>query len=392
MIDKIKEFYRIPAVPFVNLGANYLQVREEVLKRFDQISSQGAYILTEELQSFEDAFAKFCGTSYALGVGNGADALFLSLKALGIKEGDEVITAPNSFIASAGIIDAAGAKIVFVDVGDDYNINPELIEKAITPRTKAIIPIHLTGRPAEMDTIMQIAMKHHLFVVEDAAQAVGARYKNRRVGSLGDTGCFSLHPLKNLHVHGDGGVITTNDYELYKKLLLLRNHGLKNRDECVLWAYNSRLDAIQAGIAGIKLKHLDKWNQRYREIAEMYRKGLSTLVETPVDKPQEEAVYHNFIIQTDQRDELQKYLLQLGIETKVHYPIPLHLQEAAKELGYKEGDFPVTEKQAKRILSLPIYPELTDEQVNGVIGAIKSFFSVITGMTPATARFSRLAR
>ncbi len=378
VVEKIKEFYTIHSkkVPFVNLGANYRQVRNEVLEKFDTISLQGAYILTDELRHFEEDFARFCGTAFALGVGNGADALFLSLKALGIKEGDEVITAPNSFIATAGVIAATGATPVFVDVGEDYNINPNLIEAAITPKTKAILPVHLTGRPAEMDEILRIAKKHTLFVIEDAAQAVGARYKNKRVGSLGDIGCFSLHPLKNLHVHGDGGVITTNNPELYRKLLLLRNHGLRNRDECTFWAYNSRLDAIQAAIAGIKLKRLDEWNARYRRIAEKYREGLRDIVEVPIDKPAEEAVYHNFIIQTDRREALQKYLLERGIETKVHYPIPLHLQDAAVDLGYKQGDFPITEQQAQRILSLPIYPELTDEQVKAVIDAITEFYQL----------------
>ena len=308
-------------------------------------------------------------------MGNGTDALFLSLRALGIRQGDEVITAPNSFIATAGAIVAAGAKPVFVDVKGDYNINPDLIKQAITTKTKAIIPVHLTGRPADMDTILIIARKHGLYVIEDAAQAIGARYKGKRVGSLGSTGCFSLHPLKNLHVHGDGGIITTNNKELYEKLLKLRNHGLKNRDECDFWGYNSRLDSIQAAIGNIKLEYLGDWNKRHREIAVMYRKNLSGVVTVPVDKEFEEPVYHNFIIQGDKRDELQKYLLERGIETKIHYPIPIHLQEAASSLGYKERDFLVCEAQAKRILSLPIYPELTDGQVNMVIKAIKSFYS-----------------
>ena len=362
-------------VKFVDLGAQYKILKDEIIKKFDEISSKGAYILTDELKKFEKNFADYCKVKYAIGVGNGTDALFLSLRALGIRQGDEVITAPNSFIATAGAIVAAGAKPVFVDVKDDYNINPDLIKQAITPKTKAIIPVHLTGRPADMDTILIIARKHGLYVIEDAAQAIGARYKGKRVGSLGSTGCFSLHPLKNLHVHGDGGIITTNNKELYEKLLKLRNHGLKNRDECDFWGYNSRLDSIQAAIGNIKLEYLGDWNKRHREIAVMYRKNLSGVVTVPVDKEFEEPVYHNFIIQGDKRDELQKYLLERGIETKIHYPIPIHLQEAASSLGYKERDFLVCEAQAKRILSLPIYPELTDGQVNMVIKAIKSFYS-----------------
>ena len=362
-------------VKFVDLGAQYKILKDEIIKKFDEISSKGAYILTDELKKFEKNFADYCKVKYAIGVGNGTDALFLSLRALGIRQGDEVITAPNSFIATAGAIVAAGAKPVFVDVKGDYNINPDLIKQAITTKTKAIIPVHLTGRPADMDTILIIARKHGLYVIEDAAQAIGARYKGKRVGSLGSTGCFSLHPLKNLHVHGDGGIITTNNKELYEKLLKLRNHGLKNRDECDFWGYNSRLDSIQAAIGNIKLEYLGDWNKRHREIAVMYRKNLSGVVTVPVDKEFEEPVYHNFIIQGDKRDELQKYLLERGIETKIHYPIPIHLQEAASSLGYKERDFLVCEAQAKRILSLPIYPELTDGQVNMVIKAIKSFYS-----------------
>ncbi len=226
-----------------------------------------------------------------------------------------------------------------------------------------------------MDKIMIIAKKHGLFVIEDAAQAVGAEYKNKKAGSFGDTGCFSLHPLKNLHVQGDGGIITTNDKELYEKILKLRNHGLKNRDECEMWGFNSRLDSIQASIGNIKLKHIDKWNNRHRDIANKYRENLKNLVMVPSDKDFENPVYHNFIIQFNKRDELQAYLLNNGIDTKIHYPIPIHLQEAAKNLGHKEGDFPIAEKQCKTILSLPIYPELTDDEIELIISTFKSYFN-----------------
>ena len=225
-----------------------------------------------------------------------------------------------------------------------------------------------------MSPIMEIAQKHNLAVVEDAAQSIGASYKREKVGSFGDAGCFSLHPLKNLHVHGDGGFITTNSTELYDKLLKLRNHGLKSRDECELWGYNSRLDAIQAAIGNLKLRYLDKWVQRRREIASAYRKSLAEVIEVPKDKDAEEAVYHTFVIQCSNRDRLQEYLEKKGIETKIHYPIPIHLQQSAKALGYKKGDFPVAEKQAEKILSLPIYPELKEEHVEEVIRGIKSFY------------------
>ncbi len=362
-------------VKFVNLGLQFQNLKEEIISKFEELSSKGAYVLTDELKIFEENFASFCGTKYAIGVGNCTDALFLSLKALGIGEGDEVITVPNSFIATAGAINVVGAKPVFVDVKEDYNIDPEKIEQAITTKTKAIIPVHLTGRVADMDKIMIIAKKHGLFVIEDAAQAVGAEYKNKKAGSFGDTGCFSLHPLKNLHVQGDGGIITTNDKELYEKILKLRNHGLKNRDECEMWGFNSRLDSIQASIGNIKLKHIDKWNNRHRDIANKYRENLKNLVMVPSDKDFENPVYHNFIIQFNKRDELQAYLLNNGIDTKIHYPIPIHLQEAAKNLGHKEGDFPIAEKQCKTILSLPIYPELTDDEIELIISTFKSYFN-----------------
>jgi dTDP-3-amino-2,3,6-trideoxy-4-keto-D-glucose/dTDP-3-amino-3,4,6-trideoxy-alpha-D-glucose/dTDP-2,6-dideoxy-D-kanosamine transaminase len=364
-------------VPFVNLGIHYKNLKDEIIQKFDDISSQGSYVLTNELNEFEKNFANFCGTKYAIGVANGTDALILSMKAIGIKEGDEVITAPNSFIASAGAIAAVGATPVFVDVNEDYNINPDLIENAITEKTKAIMPIHLTGRPAEMNKIIEIANSHNLKIIEDAAQAIGAEYKGKKVGSFGISGCFSLHPLKNLHVQGDGGIITTNNTEFFEKIIKLRNHGLKNRDECEFWGYNSRLDSIQAGIGNIKLKKIDDWNNRYREIASIYREGLKEInnhLIVPKDKDYENPVYHNFVIETQRRDELVQHLLNNGIETKVHYPIPLHLQEAASSLGYFKGDFPVCELQTTKILSLPIYPELTNEQIELVIKNIKSFF------------------
>lgn len=361
-------------VPFVNLGLQYLSVKNEILEAFDSISRRGAYIMGPELQSFEKNFAAYCGTKYALGIGNGGDALFLVLKALGIGPGDEVITAANSFIASAWAIAGVGAKTVFVDVKSDYNIDIEKLRQAITPKTKAIMPVHLTGRPADMDQIMALAKEKNLHVIEDAAQAVGATYKGKKTGSFGIAGCFSLHPLKNLHVHGDGGAITTNDQALYEKVSLLRNHGLKNRDECVIWGHNSRLDTIQAAIADIKLKHLDKWNDRFRAIGERYNKELAGCVSVPLSRENETQIFHRYIITTDQRDQLQAHLLNKGIETKVNYPIPLHLQECSKELGYKKGSFPVSERLAETILSLPIYAELEDSQVDLVIQEVKSFF------------------
>ena len=360
-------------IPFVNPSLQYKALREEILSRFDRISLTGNYVLGEELKEFEKSFADFCGTSFALGVGNGSDALSFSLLGLGVKPGDEVITAPNSFVSSAWTIANIGARPIFVDVGDDFNINPRLIQESITSRTKAIMPVHLTGRVADMEMINKIAKDHNLLVIEDAAQAVGASYKSKMSGSFGDAGCFSLHPLKNLHVHGDGGVITTDNEDLYNRVLKMRNHGLKNRNECEFWGWNSRLDEIQASIANLKLSYLNKWNDRFFEIANFYIKELSDYIEVPNIKEFEKPVFHRFIIQHENRDDLKSFLEKNGVMTAINYPIPLHLHEASSQYGYKKGDFPVTEKQANRVLSLPIYPELEDSQVEYVIAKIKSF-------------------
>ena len=361
-------------VPFVSIGKQYESLRSEFTKAFDEVGSSGQYIMGEILEEFEASFAEYCGTNFALGVANGSDALFLSLKAMDIGEGDEVITCPNSFIASAWVIEATKAKPVFVDCANDFNIDYTKIEDAISPKTKAILPIHLTGRPAPMTEIINIASHHNLYVLEDAAQAIGANYKGKRVGSLGDAAGFSLHPLKNLGIMGDGGVFTSSNKELYEKVKKLRNHGLKNRDECEIWGFNSRLDALQAKLATIKLNYIEKWNDRFKSIARFYKAELDELLITPTDKPHEDPVYHNFVIRVESRDKLMMFLLSEGIETKIHYPIPIHLQECAKNMNYVLGDFPKTELFADQMISLPIYPELTDDQVEMVTRAIKSYF------------------
>ena len=361
-------------VKFVNLGLQYKNLKEEILTKIDFLSSNGSYVLTEELEKFEENFSKYCGVKYAIGVGNGSDAIFFSLLSQGIGKGDEIITAPNSFIATAWTISNTGAKIVFCDVGDDYNLDAKKIEKSITKKTKAIIPVHLTGRIANMDEINKIAKNNNLFVIEDAAQAVGAEYNNKKAGSFGLTGCFSLHPLKNLHVNGDGGVVTTNDESVYSFLKKIRNHGLVNRDECEFWGYNSRLDSIKAGIANIKLNYLDEWNNRFRTIASYYRNELKNIMFVPEEKSFESPIYHRFIVQCENRDILKQYLEEIGVETKINYPIPLHLQKAASSLQYKLGDFPRAEEQAKRILSLPIYAEMQDNEVEYVVECIKKFY------------------
>ena len=361
-------------VPYINLAAQHIPIMSELLAEVESVLKTGQFILGKTVADFEKKFAEICGANFAIGVANGTDALVLALKVAGIKAGDEVITAPNSFLASASSIALAGAIPVFADVRDDFNIDPEQIKKLIGPKTKAIMPVHLTGRPADMDAIMDIANAHNLIVIEDAAQAVGASYGNKKVGSIGHLACFSLHPLKNLSAAGDGGVITTNNKLYYDKLMIMRNHGLKNRDECVYWSLNSRLDAMQAALLNVKLKYLANWTDRRRNLAAIYQDRIKDLVKVPMDSNKEKAVYHTFIIQTEFRDELQEYLLAKDIESKVHYPIPIHFQEAAKQLAYQKGDFPVTEAQVGKILSLPVYPELSDEQVHYVCDTIIEFF------------------
>lgn len=364
----------IENIPFIDLAQQHRYLKNELLSAVDKVLDHGQFILGPEVKSFERCFADFCGVTYAVGVDNGTSALILTLRALGIGDGDEVITVPNSFLATASCITAVGAKPVFVDVRGDLNIDPSKIECAITERTKAIIPVHLTGRPAEMGQITAIANKYGVYVIEDSAQASGAKYFGQKTGSFGIAGCFSLHPLKVLSAVGDAGIITTNDSGLYERLLILRNHGLRSRDECEVWSINSRLDTIQAAMLLVKMRYFDKWIEVRRAIAAYYREQLREYAAVPEEMPHEFSVYQTFIIQAERRDELQKYLLARHIETKVHYPIPLHLQEAAEGLGYATGAFPVTENLAETILSLPIYPELTQIQIERVISAIREFY------------------
>lgn len=357
-------------VPFVSLERQYLKYKAEIDEAFSRVASSGAYIFGEEVEAFEKDLAEICGVPYVLTVANGTDASILAMKALGIGKGDEVITAPNSFIASASSIIAVGATPVFADVCEDHNIDPEAVKAAITDKTKAIVPVHLTGRPAKMGELMSLGLP----IVEDAAQAIGALYKGQPVGSFGEFGCFSLHPLKNLFVMGDGGFISMKSEEHYERLKHLRNHGLINRNECVTWSMNSRLDAVHAAIGRVKTRHFDKITARFRAVADRYRESLRDVVHVPEDTADQKAVYHNFVILTEKRDELQQYLQSKGIGCAIHYPVLLHLQEAAKDIGYKLGDFPVAEMLNKKQLSLPIYPEITNEEIDTVISRIKEFY------------------
>ncbi len=364
-------------VPYVNIGLQHAAIKEELMGAVSTVIDHGKFILGDEIEIFEKSFAELCGVRFAVAVHSGTDALILALRSLGIGPGDEVITVPNSFVASTGCIVMTGAKPVFIDVREDYNMDPQSIKKAITPRTRAILPVHLTGRPADMDPILEIAARHKLPVVEDGAQAVLAEYKGRRVGSFGTVGCFSLHPLKTLNACGDGGVLTTQDKKIYERLKVLRNLGLKTRDNCEVWSAHSRLDTLQAAILLVKMKYLDRWTRRRRANAAFYQKALGKLFQlrVPNDKTYENAVYHTFVIQAQNRDELKNYLMRNGIETAIHYPIPIHLQKAAADLGYGPGDFPVAERLAQTILSLPVYPELQDSQLNAVAQTIKAFYN-----------------
>ncbi len=362
-------------VPYINLGLQHQKDKSEILGKVSDLLDSGMFILGEEVKQFESQFAALSGTKYAVGVANGTDGLILSMRALGIGPGDEVITAPNSYLASASSIELIGATAVFADVSSSYNLDPIEIEKKISHKTKAIIAVHLTGRPADMDAINEVACKHNLFVIEDAAQAVGATYKGKPVGGLGFIGSFSLHPLKNLAAIGDAGIITTNDEKVYEFLLKARTHGMKSRDECEFWSINSRLDAVQAAILNVKIKRIGEWTARRREIAAKYQEGIGHLVHVPRDDEHTYSVYHTFIIRSKKRDELQAYLAEQGIDTKVHYPIAIHQQEAAKQIASASDSYPETEKQIEEILSLPVYPELTDEQIEHVISQIKNFYS-----------------
>ena len=364
-------------IPYVDLISQHSSIKELILTAVEEVLDHGQFVNGEETTAFEKAFSQLCEVQFAVGVNSGTDGLILALHALGVGFGDEVITSPNSFVASSSCISWVGARPVFVDVKEDYNMDPTQIEDKITPRTKAILPIHLTGRPAEMQMILEIAERHNLYVIEDCSQAVSAEYYSKCVGSFGTIGAFSLHPLKTLNACGDSGIITTDDVDIYEELLLLRNHGLRSRDNCVTWGFNSRLDSVQAAILLIKMDYLDLWTNKRISNAKYYQKELSEVdaIKLPKDKPYEKAVYHTFVIEMDNRDALRSYLLEHGIETSVHYPVPIHLQAAAKDLGYKRGDFPVTEKQSERILSLPVHQNLQDDDLDHVVKTIKAFYN-----------------
>ncbi|MEM7131342.1 MAG: DegT/DnrJ/EryC1/StrS family aminotransferase [Chloroflexota bacterium] len=362
-------------VPFVDLKAQYQSIRKDVNVAVLDIMQRADFILGQSVADFEDAFAEYCETDYAIGVDSGYSALELIMLAYEIGPGDEVITAANTFIATALAISNCGAKPVLVDMDPEtYNIDPTKIEAAITPATKAILPVHLYGQPADMEAITAIARKHNLFVFEDACQAHGARYNGRRTGSLGNAAAFSFYPGKNLGAYGDGGAVTTNDPDIAERIKLLRNLGQTVKYHHAIKGKNNRLDTLQAAVLKVKLPELDSWNQGRQKAADIYAEELVGLPITLPSKPSNvEHVYHLYVICTENRDELQTRLNEAGIASGLHYPIPIHLQPAYAELGYKTGDFPVTEQYASKILSLPIYPELTEEKISYVANTVSEF-------------------
>lgn len=345
------------------------------MRAVEGVLDSGRYILGPEVQAFEQEFAELCGVPASIGVANGTDALILVLRDLGLKAGDEVITAPNSFLASASAVVLAGGRPVFVDVRRDMNMDPDRLAAAVTPRTRAIMPVHLTGRPAPMREILDIASKQGLFVVEDAAQAVGARLAGRPVGGWGHAACFSLHPLKNLHAYGDAGMVTTRDPDLAARLRQARNHGLRNRDTCDHWACNSRLDELHAAMLRVQLRKLSDWTEERRRLAFRYNDLLRSYVTVPDEAPEQHCVYQTYMVQAERRDALQLFLNETGVEALVHYRTPIHLQPAARSLGYTEADFPMAMHVVNRILSLPLYPGLTEVQQDHVVASVRRFYT-----------------
>lgn len=365
------------SVPFSYLDRQFADV-EPYLADIRDLVRSGDFTLGKPLLEFERLFAALCGAPHAIGVGTGTDAITLSLKCLGVGPGDEVITTPTTFIATVGAIVATGATPVFVDSEDGFVIDSSQIEAAITPRTRAIVPVHYTGNVADMPTIADIASRHHLAIVEDACQSIAGEIDGRLVGSWGAAACFSLHPLKNLNVWGDGGVIVTHSDDLDSKLRLYRNHGLIGRDEVAIFGRNCRLDTLQAVIGNRLIGEVESITSRRIANAARYDAAFADLpgfIRIPKRRPGVRHVYHLYIVRAERRDELLRFLNDRGVEAKVHYPIPLHLQEAARHLGYKTGDFPVCEADCRSIITLPAHQYLTDDEIDYSVGQVRSFYA-----------------
>ncbi len=363
-------------IPILDLKAQYLAHRQEIDTAILGVIDAGHFILGPNVKALEEEVAAYVGCRFGIGVASGTDALRLALAALEIGPGDEVITTPFTFVATANTVSHAGATPVFVDIDPrTFNLDPDLVEKAITPRTKAIVPVHLFGQTAEMEPLRAIARRHGLRIIEDAAQAIGAEEAGQRAGSLGDIGCFSFYPTKNLGAYGDGGMVTTNDADLAERVDMLRRHGSKKKYYNEILGFNSRLDEIQAALLRVKLRYLDEWTENRQRVARRYNELLAGLpVETPYERPNVRHVYHQYTIRAPRRDELQAHLKAQGIGTMVYYPVPLHRLPLYAGLGYGEGSLPVSEQAAREVLSLPMYPELTDEQVERVAEAVGRFY------------------
>jgi dTDP-4-amino-4,6-dideoxygalactose transaminase len=366
-------------VPFLDLKLHHAPLRGEFIGAIQEVIDAAAFAGGPFVAQFEAEFAAYCDCLYAIGVGSGTEALWSTLLALGIGSGDEVITVPNTFIATAEAITYCGAKPVFVDVDEcTYTMDPAALEKSITPRTKAIIPVHLFGQPADMDPILRVAREQGLYVVEDACQAHGAEYKGRKVGSLGEAGCFSFYPGKNLGAFGEAGAVVTNDTKLQEKIRILRDHGQIRKYHHIMVGWNCRMDGIQAAVLRIKLRHLERANQLRRSHAAHYDRALDGIAEivTPVQMVGARHVYHIYAIRVQDREEVIRFLAETGIECGVHYPVPIHLQEAYRNIGYRLGAFPIAERCAREFVSLPIFPELSPAEVEMIAAGVKEAVAV----------------
>jgi dTDP-4-amino-4,6-dideoxygalactose transaminase len=360
-------------VPFLDLSAHHAPLRDEISAAIEEVIDSGAFAGGPFVTRFEETFAAYCDCQYAVGVGSGTDALWLALLASGVGPGDEVITVPNTFMATAEAITYCGAKPVFVDIDAlTYTMDPALLEDSITSRTKAVIPVHLFGQPADMDPIVEIARSHSLVIIEDAAQAHGAEYKRRRVGSLGDAACFSFYPGKNLGALGEAGAVVTDDLELHRKICTLRDHGQVRKYLHTMIGWNARMDGIQAAVLGLKLPHLAKGNELRRLHASRYDAAFKEVEQlmTPFVAPYAYHVYHIYAVRVQRRDEIVALLAKMGIACGIHYPVPIHLQHAYQSLRYEAGAFPVAETAARQLISLPMFPELTSGQVEIVAAAL----------------------
>ena len=354
-------------IPFVELESEYLTLEKEYEKVFKSVMKSGKYILGENLQIFENRVKSFTNTSFALGVGNGSDALFLGMKSIGIKSGDEVIVPANTFIATAWAVKAIGATPILCDVNQKLTLDVDKLVSKISSKTKAVISVHWAGVPADLNSLGKFCTENQIFLIEDAAQAFGSRYENRHVGSFGSFGAFSLHPLKNLSTMGDGGILITNKESIFREVSLLRNHGLINRDQVVTWGYNSRLDELQAAIANIKLNYFQEKMQRIERLGVYLRDKLERYYELQEVYPNCKVVWHRFILFSKKRDQVRSYLIKTGIETSVHYPVPLPLQKCFEEYKYNIDDFPITKKQSNESFSIPFRDNLTDNQIEFLV-------------------------